>query len=157
VLPSENCVRPLYRFPAKEFFCIAVSILAVASISVRAGEPVTPAATTNFLAGGSTPCLASLACVTQNLYLLLDNSQPATASTNSEPVELVATNGATEAQTNLVPDDSLQLTRGSLHPGKQLTVEAGYGRMWDETSMLQKLCSDYQDPGYAYVSAHFSF
>jgi hypothetical protein len=37
------------------------------------------------------------------------------------------------------------------------SLQAGYGRIWDEKSMLQKIASDRQDPGCAYVSANFSF
>jgi len=37
------------------------------------------------------------------------------------------------------------------------SVQAGYGRIWDEQSMLQKLSDGHQELGCAYVSANFSF
>jgi hypothetical protein len=57
--------------------------------------------------------------------------------------------------------DPFQFVHQSLNASSQsnmsFSLQAGYGRIWDEQSMLQKIASDRQDPGCAYVSANFSF
>jgi hypothetical protein len=52
---------------------------------------------------------------------------------------------------------SFPLIREDSHPNKPVSVQVGYGRIWDDQSTLQKICSDHQEPGCAYVSARFSF
>ena len=37
------------------------------------------------------------------------------------------------------------------------TVQAGYGRIWDEQSMLSKISAGHQETGCAYLGANISF
>ena len=37
------------------------------------------------------------------------------------------------------------------------SLQAGYAKIWDEKSMLQKISADHQEVGCAYVRANFSF
>jgi hypothetical protein len=57
--------------------------------------------------------------------------------------------------------DSFQFVHESLSASSQsnasFSLQAGYGQIWDDKSMLQKIVCDRQDPGCAYVSANFSF
>jgi hypothetical protein len=65
--------------------------------------------------------------------------------------------GEIEIQSNSVPGEPFLLVREDFHSIKPLTIQAGYGQIWDDKSTLQKICSDHQEPGCAYVSANFSF
>ena len=38
-----------------------------------------------------------------------------------------------------------------------MMISAGCGQIWDDASMMKKICPDHPDPGWAYVKASFSF
>ena len=65
----------------------------------------------------------------------------------------------TENQTNTVKGETFVSIHEDwhVHAKKPVTVQAGYGQMWDDKSMLQKISCGHQEPGCAYVSANFSF
>ena len=94
---------------------------------------------------------------TNSLYFDLQNNQPKIFSLNVAKMDLFAPVSQIEFQTNSIQGESFRLIREISRSSNHVTVEAGYGQIWDDKSMLQKICSDYQDPGCAYVRAHFSF
>ena len=91
-----------------------------------------------------------------SLYFNLQNRQAGVFTLNISKTDLFVPVSQIESQTNSIKDESLLQIR-EMSRSKPITVEAGYGQIWDDKSTLQKICSDYQDPSYAYVSAHFSF
>ena len=93
-----------------------------------------------------------------SLYLFYRQSDPSEAvSINIEKVDLFLPTKHDETQTNAIQGDAFLLVRNNSRAIKPVIVTAGYRQIWDDKSTLQKICLDYQDPGYAYVSASFSF
>ena len=90
----------------------------------------------------------------------LSISQPAGANSNFGLGSEFSSNVELEKQINPARD-ALLLIRENLSASDRsnvsLSVQAGYGRIWDEKSMFQKISSDYAEPGCAYVSANFNF
>lgn len=103
------------------------------------------------------PSFTQWASSSDSLYLCRQSDPSEAGSINTEEADLFLPAGHDETQTNAVRGESFLLVRENSRSSKPLTVEAGYGRIWDDKSTLQKICADYQDPGYAYVSARFSF
>jgi len=89
------------------------------------------------------------------------NSSLETASLQNETTAVASPDVRLEKQINSSQHDSFQLVHENLTSSSQSNVsfslQAGYGRIWDEQSMLQKISCDRQDPGCAYVRADFSF
>ncbi len=92
-----------------------------------------------------------------SLYFNPQNKQTTVFSINIAKTDLLVPVSQIESQTNSLKGEALLQIREISRSSKPITVEAGYGQIWDDKSTLQKICSDYQDPSYAYVSAHFSF
>ena len=92
-----------------------------------------------------------------SLYFNLQKTQSKFFSPNVAKTDLFVPVSQIESQTNSIKGESLLEICETSRSRRPITVEAGYGQIWDDKSTLQKICSDYQDPGYAYVSAHFSF
>ncbi len=101
--------------------------------------------------------LTSLAPVSDSLYFYRQSSLPEATGTNSEKTDPFFPASRLEAQTNAFQNEALLLVHDASRSNKPVTVDAGYRQIWDDKSTLQKICLDYQDPGYAYVSASFSF
>lgn len=66
--------------------------------------------------------------------------EPATKSDQADPLPVLPENGNSASQSNVT-----------------FSVHAGYGRIWGEQSMLQKISAGHQEAGCAYVSANISF
>src|SRR5450755_2326540 len=81
---------------------------------------------------------------TDSPILSLKNHQPEAASQIESPADFRQ-------------PESFTLVRENSHPNKPVTVRAGYGRIWDDQSTLQKIVCDHQETGCAYVCANFSF
>lgn len=79
----------------------------------------------------------------------------------SEPVVEASTDIRLEKSSNSGQGEPLQLVRKNLSASSRsnvaFSVQAGYGRIWDEQSMLQKISAGHQETGCAYVRANFSF
>ena len=99
---------------------------------------------------------AQASSVTDNSFTL-KNSQPEAVSPNDEKALALSPSSQIENQTNSGQPELLQLVRESSQPNKSVTVQAGYGRIWDDQSTLQKISAGHQEPGCAYVSAKISF
>ena len=59
------------------------------------------------------------------------------------------------------PGDSIRLVHekraAASQSSRAFSVQAGYGRIWDERSILQKISAGHQEVGCAYVAANISF
>lgn len=53
--------------------------------------------------------------------------------------------------------EPLVLVRESLTANRSVCVAAGYGRLWNDESMIKHLSPDRQEPGCAYIKTSFSF
>jgi hypothetical protein len=84
-----------------------------------------------------------------------------TAGLQNENTTEFSSNIRIEKQTASGQHDPFQIVHENLTASSRsnlsFSLQAGYGRIWDEKSMLQKIASDRQEPGCAYVSADFSF
>ena len=91
----------------------------------------------------------------------LESSLDLTTNTGSASLDLKPGRSATATQigspANFQQPESLQLVRENLHTSKPVTLRAGYGRIWDDESTLQKIAGGHQETGCAYVCANFSF
>jgi hypothetical protein len=119
-------------------FSVAALLLVLAATPLRAGEP----------------------------FVKLAMDKPSGINFAAKPLDLSPTAGkpvalSTDCQFESQPDsdqpESFPLVRTGSHSNKPVTIQAGYGRIWDDQSTLQKICADHQEHGCAYVSARFSF
>ena len=149
------------------FFCIFTSLLIFAAVDLHAGEPIMEPVLTlamNQSAGKiflATPAdLLSDADVSFTGFNLANN-RPVTVNPAREAATEISADVRFEKQTNPARHDAFLLLYENLTSNSRSNVsfslEAGYSRIWDEKSMLQKICCDRQDPGCAYVGANFSF
>ena len=94
---------------------------------------------------------------TNSLYLVLQSDPAAVVTRNAPKADLFLPVGQIAVQTNFARGESALLVREDSRSSKPMTVTAGYRQLWDENSTLQSICSGYQEPGFAYLSASFSF
>jgi hypothetical protein len=143
--------------PHRIIFSVVTLLLTFAAGSTFAGEPVTIMALNPAPKKNPAPSFMQLAFGMNSLYFDLQNNQPKIFSLDVAKTDLFVPVSQIEFQTNSIQDESFRLIREISRSSKPVIVEAGYGQIWDDKSMLQKICSDYQNPGCAYVRAHFSF
>jgi hypothetical protein len=150
-------IKQFARLPrlsaTRKGLCIAASFLFLAA-AVRAGEPAMTLAMNEPSANSSASSL-NLVPDSNGSNLNLPNTQPEAASPVAE--KEVVSGGQIENQTDLGERESSQLVRENSHSEKPVSITAGYGRIWDDQSTLQKIAVGHQEPGCAYVSAKFSF
>jgi hypothetical protein len=145
--------RHFGQSPHQVIFSVVILLLTFAAGSTFAGEPQTILALNPI----PEPSFMELAFGMNSLYFNPQNKQTTVFSINIAKTDLVVPVSQIESQTNSLKGEALLQIREISRSSKPITVEAGYGQIWDDKSTLQKICSDYQDPSYAYVSAHFSF
>jgi hypothetical protein len=138
-------------------FCLPASMLILVATLLRAGEPVMTLAMEPPPENSSTASSLDLTANTDSSFLNLKNSQPEAANSNNEKPVTLPSGNQIENQNTLAQPESFSLAREELHANKPVSIQAGYGRIWDDQSTLQKICADHQEPGCAYVSANFSF
>jgi hypothetical protein len=138
-------------------FVAAVSLLILTAHSLRAGEPALTLAVNQPSEKSPAALSLDLTPGTDDSLLNLKNSRPETAGQNDAKPAALSSGSQIESQTNFGQPKSLPLVREDSQPDKPVTVQAGYGRIWDDQSMLRKICADHQEPGCAYVSARFNF
>jgi hypothetical protein len=150
--------RSLHLFALGVIFLAATSLLTFAAVSVYAGEPIMTLSPYPLSEVRPALSFTQWASGSDSLYLFYRQSDLSEAGRiNTEIADLFLPTRHVEAQTNAVQGDAFLLIRNNFHSSKPVTVAAGYRQIWDDKSTLQKICLDYQDPGYAYVSASFSF
>lgn len=163
VQKTESLTRLLLLFTTGKAFCLVASLLIIAAPSILAGEPVMMLA----MADHQSP-VASRVAVTTSLPAVPGSSLA--APTNNSPVTVrpekeasaeFTTETRLEKPVGSGQADGLQLVHKNLSASSgsnvAFSVQAGYGRIWDEQSMLQKISAGHQETGCAYVSANFSF
>jgi hypothetical protein len=157
VQKTEQFARLIRPSATGKGFCVAASLLILIANSLRAGEPVMTLAMNEPSEKNSPALPVDLMSDTGNSLLNLKSRQPEAASLNDGKPVALSLGSQIENQTNSSQRDSLLLVREGSHPNKPVTVQAGYGRIWDDQSTLQKISAEHQEPGCAYVSANFSF
>ena len=133
-------------------FCLIALLLVLAATVTRAEEPNLILATArNYSTPEKTPAPASIVSDFSR-----KNSQPATTLLKTETWAEFSSIARLEKQTT-THRALFQLLRENLHSNKTVSVQAGYGQIWGEESVLRKICSDRQEPSCAYIRASFSF
>ena len=140
--------------------CAITSLLILAAAPVRAGEPVLTLAV-NQTAGEKSSAVAvySLSNTNRSLFNPTSGRPEATNANNEKMVALKPGIPAENQTSNSFPRETFLIIREDSHSHsyKPVTVQAGYGQIWDDKSTLQKISAGQQEPGFAYVSARFSF
>ena len=87
------------------------------------------------------------------------NSSPATAQ--KEIAVQYSTDTRLEKTAKSGADEAFQFVHKNLSSSSRsnvaFSVQAGYGRIWDEQSMLSRISGGHQETGCAYVGAKISF
>jgi hypothetical protein len=157
VSKTAYLVRLLHLSVTGMGFCVTASLLILAAAPVSAEEPVVtltmnPAAGKNSLSSN-----VYWASDNHGLFFNLIVSQPKAAGLNDERPRWMSSGIPVENQINFNPYEPLPLVRKSSHSNQHLTVQAGYGQVWDDRSMLEKISAGHQEPGLAFVSANLNF
>jgi hypothetical protein len=141
-------------------FCVITTLLILAAASLRAAEPVMTLVMNQPTGGKSTASSVYLACDTGSLFFNLISSLPRARNLDNVKAATWASGIPAENQTHdFLERESFLLIRedSHSHSNRPVTVRAGYGQIWDDKSTLQKISAGQQEPGFAYVSARFSF
>jgi hypothetical protein len=145
-------------------FCIVASLLLLLAVSTGAAEPVltlTLADQDQLQAPSSASTQVDILSASSVLLFDLKSSPPAGSNPdNITDVNLTTDDGLAKTAEfgpgnplELLPENRTATSRSNM----TFSVQAGYGRIWDEQSMLQKISAGHQEAGCAYVSANFSF
>jgi opacity protein-like surface antigen len=166
VRKAEHFARLLHLYMTGKGLGVIVALLILAASSAQAAEPTLTLA----LAHDPQPQEKTFVATYGNLMSGTDSSfsdfslkdgEPETISLLNEKAPESLPNVRLEKQTNSDHRDPFQIVHENLTASSRsnlsFSLQAGYGRIWDEKSMLQKIVSDRQEPGCAYVSADFSF
>jgi hypothetical protein len=141
-------------------FCVITLLLILAAVSIRAGEPVTTLIMNQPTGVKSTASSIYSVSDTGSLFFNLISSLPEAAYPDKAKAATWASGIPAENQTHdSFERESFLLIRedSHSHSNRPVTVQAGYGQIWDDKSTLQKISAGQQEPGFAYVSARFSF
>jgi hypothetical protein len=141
-------------------FCVLTLLLILGAVSIRAGEPVTTLIMNQPTGGKFTASSVYSASGTGSLFFNLISSLPEEAYPDKVKAATWASGIPAENQTHdFLEHESFLLIReeSHSHSNRPVTVRAGYGQIWDDKSTLQKISAGQQEPGFAYVSARFSF
>jgi hypothetical protein len=157
VQKTEYFTRLLRLSATGKGFCFAASLLVFVTVPLHAGEPVMTLAMNEPSKNSSAASSLDSTPGADSSLLDLKTSQPKAVNTNDDKLVAWSPAGQMESQAGSVPPESLRLVRESSHPNKPVTVQAGYGRIWDDQSTLKKIACDHQETGCAYVCANFSF
>jgi len=167
VQKTEYLARLHHLSATGGIFCIITSLLMAITFSTCAGEPVMMLAMANYHR------LPSEANVPVSANLTADADRPPSPLTvaNSPPaavrpdqgltVEISTTEMRLEKTVQPGRGEPLQLLHKNLSASSRsnvtFSVQAGYGRIWDEQSMFSKISAGHQETGCAYLGANISF
>jgi hypothetical protein len=160
VRKTKPHVQLLHLFLTGKGFCAITLLLILADVSLQAGEPVMALGMNQPTGGKSTTSSAYSVSGTGSLFFNLISSLPEAACPDKVKAATWASGIPSENQTHdFLERESFLLIReeSHSHSNRPVTVRAGYGQIWDDKSMLQKISAGQQEPGFAYVSARFSF
>jgi hypothetical protein len=160
VRKTEPLARLIHLSMTGKGFCAITSLLILAAAPVCAGEPIMTLLMTQPTSGKPTASTVYSVPDTGSLFFNLISSQP--EAVNPDKVKTVAWASGIPAENqthDFLERESFLLIRENSHShsNRPVTVRAGYGQIWDDKSMLQKISAGQQEPGFAYVSARFSF
>jgi hypothetical protein len=160
VRKTEPLARLLHLSMTGKGFCAITSLLILAVAPVCAGEPVMTLVMNQPTSGKPTASTVYSVPDTDSLFFNLISSQPEAVNPDKVKAVAWASGIPDENQTrDSLERESFLLIRedSHLHSNRPVTVRAGYGQLWDDKSTLQKISAGQQEPGFAYVSARFSF
>jgi hypothetical protein len=161
VQKTENQFRLLHLSVAGKGIFVFISLLALAVSTLRAEEPILRFALLDYH-------LSSLDCASKAETNLLAAAECSLFELRSHPCtsltlgKISPTEDSTElkfeALYRLNQSNSLQFAhQNTSRSNLAFSVQAGYERIWDDKSMLQKLSAGHQEVGCAYVRAKISF
>lgn len=158
---TEHHARLLHLSTTGKGFCVLALLLIITVAAGRAGEPGLTLALADHSAPPETNVLVqtNFLSSSDNSLFALGNSP---STTSFHPGENLAVNLTAESLLEKTAGsgqrDSFQLIReNASRSNGTFSVQAGYGRTWDEKSMLSQISAGHQDVGCAYLRANISF
>ena len=153
VQKTEHLNRLLHLSTTGKGFCIIASLLFLVVSLLRAGEPIMTLAMNQPSENNAAGAFLDSRPAMDSSSLNLKTSEPEVVSAN----EAMSVSAEIGKSTDSDQRKTLPLVREGSRSNKSVSVQAGYGRIWDDKSTLRKIAFDHQEPGCAYVSANFSF
>jgi hypothetical protein len=159
---TEHFSRLLHLSATGNGFCIVIPLLVVTAVSVCGGEPVKTLAMADLHQSPLKlylPAATSLPSGSDRSLYGLTNSSPATSC----PIKVMTAEFSTDTRLEKRDKsavDPFQFVHKNLATSSRslaFSVQAGYGRIWDEKSMLPLIAAGHQETGCAYVAANISF
>ncbi|MEJ0090470.1 MAG: hypothetical protein WDM80_12105 [Limisphaerales bacterium] len=155
---TEHAGRLLHLSGTGKGFCVIICLLVLAVSSVRAQEAIMTLAMNQPVKKESSVFTAYSLYDINSSPSNVKNDQPQIVTLNDEKTAALKSDILLENQTNSIVRESFLIIQDSRsHSNRIVTVQAGYGQLWNDNSMLQKIVCGHQEPGCAYVSANFSF
>ena len=158
---TEYLTRLLHLFTTGKAFCLVASLMIFPALLVRAGEPGITLAMAGPQSQSRVVVTPSLAAAPDGLPAASTNNAPVTVRPEKEAAAELAKETRLEKSVGSGQADGLQLIRKNLSAAGgssvAFSVQAGYGRIWDEQSMMSKISAGHQETGCAYLGAKISF
>ena len=158
---TEYLARLRHLSTTGNAFCIIAVLLVFIAVSACAGEPVLTLADRQPLAESSVPVQTNLLSGSDGSLFDLKSSAPVTSRLEKEMAVEFPADARLEKSAKSGQADSFQLVHenrtSASRSNVSLSIQAGYGRIWDEKSMLSKISAGHQETGCAYVRANLSF
>jgi hypothetical protein len=162
VQKTEDLSRLLLLSMTGNGFCIISSLFLLLAVSAGAAGPVLTLAPADQNQAPSNAAMQVdiMAASSSSLFDLKSSPPAGSGQMDIRDVKLPA-DARLEKTTKSGPGDPLELLpehrSAASRSNVTFSVQAGYGRIWDEHSMLQKISDGHQETGCAYVSANISF
>jgi len=83
----------------------------------------------------------------------MEKAKPVVSTVTQTSMNLETTT-ISQRENLLIANENLVATS---RPNNWVNVQAGYGRLWNDDAVLEKISAGHQEPGCAYVKANFSF
>jgi len=162
VLRTENSNRSFSQLVAGTVFGITTALLLFASMSANAEDKTRQLAMvrpnpTKIKITTTSPVVAEPAKSSSDLMQHKTTPAMVSARAGSDVNISNNLNLQIDKQTNPDQHNPLVLVRENLNSSHSMVVAAGYGRLWNDQSMLKYISPARQEPGCAYVKASFNF
>ncbi|HXI73618.1 MAG TPA: hypothetical protein VNN22_25020 [Verrucomicrobiae bacterium] len=158
---TENLARLLHLFATGKAFCLVTSLMIFPALLVRAAEPVMTLAMASHQSQSPVAVTPSLAVAPDSSPAASTNNAPVIVRPEKEAAAELAKETRLEKSVGSGQADGLQLVHKNLSASGgssvAFSVQAGYGRIWDEQSVLSKISAGHQETGCAYLGAKISF
>ena len=129
-----------------------VALLNVAGTTAQAGEPIMVLASAKTLSASDKIFTASHK-LPQIDNVVMEKAKPVVSTVTQTSMNLETTT-ISQRENLLIANENLVATS---RPNNWVNVQAGYGRLWNDDAVLEKISAGHQEPGCAYVKANFSF